>query len=198
MTDQVLIERFLSGDVGAFNTLVWRWAKPLYNFVYRYVGSAEAAREITKQTFIRAYTGLQRLKNRASFGTWLHQIALNLSRDELQKRRPILSLENLRENEGQTRTLPNELWDNPEQRPDAAAHNSHLGDVLRRALLSLPEEQRVVIIMKQYQGFKFSEIAEVLAQPLNTVKSRLYHGLVAMRRLLEQWGFSEEVVDHEL
>lgn len=198
MTDQALIERFLSGDVGAFNTLVWRWEKPIYNFVYRYVGSTEAAREVTQQTFVRAYTGLRRLKDTAKFATWLHQIAINLSRDELRKRRPFLSLEGMRMDQNEGEQVPAELWDNPQDRPDACAHHSHLSQVLHRALLSLPEEQRVVIIMKQYQGFKFTEIAEALAQPVNTVKSRLYHGLLTLRRLLEQWGYAEEVLGNDL
>lgn len=198
MTDQALIERFLSGDVGAFNTLVWRWEKPIYNFVYRYVGTTEAAREITQQTFVRAYASLRRLKDTRKFSTWLHQIALNLSRDELRRRRPLLSLEGMRKAEREDQQVPDQLWDDPQHRPDASAHNSHLADVLHRALLSLPEEQRVVIVMKQYQGLKFTEIADVLAQPVNTVKSRLYHGLLALRRLLEQWGYAEEVLSNDL
>ncbi|MCR4439581.1 MAG: sigma-70 family RNA polymerase sigma factor [bacterium] len=198
MDDQALIERFLAGDVAAFNTLVWRWEKPIYNFVFRYVGTAEAAKEVTQQTFIRAYTGLRRLKNTACFSTWLHQIALNLSRDELKRRRPLLSLDGEHCATEEGHSLPSELSDLPENRPDCVAHNSYLAAVLKRAVLSLPEEQRVVIIMKQYQGLKFREIADVLAQPVNTVKSRLYHGLVALRRILEEWGVAQEVLDHEM
>ncbi|MGQ9854318.1 MAG: RNA polymerase sigma factor [Candidatus Oleimicrobiaceae bacterium] len=197
MDDQALIERFLAGDVAAFNTLVWRWEKPIYNFAYRYVGTAEVAKEVTQQTFIRAYTGLRRLKNRARFSSWLHQIALNISRDELRRRRSLLSMEEVHE-EGAGHHLWAEPADDPRDRPEAVAHNSHLAEALKRALLSLPEEQRLVIIMKEYQGLKFREIAEVVAAPVNTVKSRLYHGLAALRSLLEQWGIAQEVVEDEL
>ncbi|MBC7188239.1 MAG: sigma-70 family RNA polymerase sigma factor [Calditrichaeota bacterium] len=198
MDDQTLIERFLAGDVAAFNTLVWRWEKPIYNFAYRYLGTAEAAKEVTQQTFIRAYTGLRRLKSTACFSTWLHQIALNLSRDELKRRRPSLSIDSEQRPTEDGHPLPAELPDLPEDRPDCVAHNSHLAAVLKRAVLSLPEEQRVVIIMKQYQGLKFREIADVLGQPVNTVKSRLYHGLLALRQILEEWGVAQEVLDHEM
>jgi RNA polymerase sigma-70 factor (ECF subfamily) len=198
MDDQSLIERFLSGDVAAFNTLVWRWEKPIYNFAYRYVGSSEVARDVTQQTFIRAYTSLGRLKNRAHFSTWLHQIALNLSRDELRRKRPMLSVEEVRSDGDDCQLLAAELADNPQHRPDATAHNSHLAEVLKRAILSLPEEQRLVIIMKHYQGLKFTEIAEVVAAPVNTVKARLYRGLTTLRHILERWGFAPEVLEHEL
>ena len=83
----------------------------------------------------------------------------------------------------------------PESRhPDASAHQRNLRDVLHRALQEIPEEQRVVVIMKEYQGLKFREIAEALELPINTVKSRVYYGLKALRKLFGEWNVTEEVV----
>ena len=86
----------------------------------------------------------------------------------------------------------------PDTYPDALAHESRVRTLLNRALQTIPEEQRVVIIMKEYQGLKFSEIAEALEVPLNTVKSRMYYGLNALRKVFDQWNINEEMVRYEL
>jgi RNA polymerase sigma-70 factor (ECF subfamily) len=199
MTDQALINKFLDGDVAAFNTLVWRWEKPIFNFAYRYVGGVETAKEATQQTFIRAYKNLHRLNDTARFSTWLHQITLNICRDELKRQKRIfVSVEGLQSDTESGSSLPRELWDTPGDRPDSNTHNAQLADILKRALRSLPEEQRVVVVMKQYQGLKFSEIADILKEPINTVKSRMYYGLSALRRILKEWDIDQEAIGYEV
>ena len=79
------------------------------------------------------------------------------------------------------------------QRADAVdTHKYELRDLLNRALQTLPEEQRVVVVLKEYEGLKFREIAEVLDAPLNTVKSRLYYGLKALRKTFNQWDIDRD------
>jgi len=99
MTDAELIQKFLDGNTEAFNTLVWRWEKNVYNFVLRYLGDREEAKDVCQQTFIRAYRKLRHLRTPEKFSTWLYQIALNICRDEIKRRRNhrTLSLERLHE-----------------------------------------------------------------------------------------------------
>jgi RNA polymerase sigma-70 factor (ECF subfamily) len=199
MTDQVLIERFLEGDVAAFNTIFWRWEKPICNFAYRYVGGLEMAKEVTQQTFIRAYKNLHRLRDSARFSSWLHQIALNICRDELKrKKRRHVSVEELESNNENGCMLPAELSDNPNDRPDSSTHKVQLADILKKALQEIPDEQRVVVIMKEYQGLKFNEIADILNEPINTVKSRMYYGLNALKNILTEWKINQEELSYEL
>ena len=82
--------------------------------------------------------------------------------------------------------------------PDTLAHEKSVRDLLNRALQNLPEEQRVVIIMKEYQGLKFTKIAETLKAPVNTVKSRMYYGLSALKKIFDRWHISEDMVRYEL
>lgn len=82
--------------------------------------------------------------------------------------------------------------------PDVVVHNRDLRDIFNRALQTIPEKQRVVIIMKEYQGLKFTEIAEVLQTSLNTVKSRMYYGLGALKNVLNQWNINEETLRNEM
>jgi len=201
MNDGALIKQFCEhGQVNAFNTLVWRWQKPIYNFVLRYLGDPEDAREITQQTFIKAHRNLPHLKDHARFSTWLYQIAVNLCRDEIKKRRrrKTYSLESMQENSDQQNARDLLPVADEGASPDNIVSRKELRDILARALQQIPEEQREVVIMKEYQGLKFTEIAEALGIPLNTAKSRMYYGLTALRKILTQWQFDQESFQYEM
>lgn len=179
-SEQQLVERAVGGDVAAFNDLVSQLEGPLYKFVYRYTGDAESARDVCQEAFIRAYTNLDRFRGQAKFSSWLYQIALNVCRSEFrkQKARPAESLED----EEQRAHLRLVHAGGPA--PDESAMRREHARALQGALAKLPEEQRTVIILKEYHGMKFREIAEILGTPESTVKSRLYHGFETLGRSL--------------
>ena len=199
MTDTQLINHILNGDHSRFNTLVWRWEKPLYNFILRYLGNKELARDVTQKVFIRVYKNLTKLRDPAKFSSWIYQIASNLCKDEVKKmsHRDFISLDLIQENnENEGYRLPDQLKEMESSLPDAKLNQKQVSSIIQKALQQLPEEQRVVILMKEYQGLKFREIA--LNQPLNTVKSRMYYGLNGLRKIFEQWQITEEVVNYEM
>ncbi len=179
-SDDQLVARTRDGDVTAFNDLVGRWEKPLYKFVYRYLGDAEEARDICQEAFVRAYTNLDRFRGQAKFSSWLYQIALNLARSEFRKRgsRPMVSLDE-QETESHLRLVADDGI-----KPDESAVHGERSRALKRALDQLPDKQREVVILKEYHGLKFREIAEMLDTPESTVKSRLYHGLDTLAQSL--------------
>ena len=199
MTDAVLIKQFLDGEIGAFNTLVWRWEKPIYHFVYRTIGDEDTTKDICQTTFIRTYKQLKRLRDHEKFSPWIYRIALNLCRDELKRRkkRHLLYYEDFGSNQDASNPVM-QLPDNETKTPEELIDHQELCDILKRAIMALPEEQRVVIVMKQYQGLKFTEIAEILKQPINTVKSRLYYGLRTLRKILVESKFNKEVLFNEV
>jgi RNA polymerase sigma-70 factor (ECF subfamily) len=199
MTDPELIAKFLDGDINAFNSLVWRWEKSLYNFVLRYLGDREAAKDVCQKTFIRVYQKVHGLRTPQRFSTWLYQIAVNICRDEIKSRRRqnLVSLENLQENRnGSKKTSVHPAAE--QSQPEARVNQRDLRELLARALLQVPAEQRVVIVMKEYQGLKFNEIAEILQTSVNTVKSRMYYGLSALRKVFKQWKIYEEMLKYEM
>jgi RNA polymerase sigma-70 factor (ECF subfamily) len=201
MTDTQLIAHILNGDHSRFNALVWRWEKPLYNFILRYLGNKELSRDVTQKVFIRVYKNLGKLRDSSRFSAWIYQIAANLCRDEIKKmsHRNFISLDLIQEkNENEGHRLPDELHESIDLSPEAKMNQKQIGSIVQKALQQLPEEQRVVIIMKEYQGLKFREIAEALNQPLNTIKSRMYYGLNGLRKIFEQWQITEEVLSYEL
>lgn len=180
LSDEQLVALTVKGDVSAFNEIVDRWESRLYNFVYRYIGDAEEAKDITQESFVRAYSHLEGFRGQSKFSSWLYQIALNLCRSKLrrQQARPTVSIDDREED--------NPLWALPDERaaPDEQTFEKERAVAVREALAQLPEAQRTVIILKEYNGLKFREIAEILDTPESTVKSRLYHGLENLARAL--------------
>jgi len=180
LSDEKLVALTVKGDVQAFNEIVARWEGRLYNFVYRYLGDAEEAKDITQESFVRAYSHLEGFRGQSKFSSWLYQIALNLCRSKLRRHQahPTVSIDDREED--------NPLWALPDEGESPAEHAETRERALavREALAQLPEAQRTVIILKEYNGLKFREIAEILDTPESTVKSRLYHGLESLAQAL--------------
>jgi RNA polymerase sigma-70 factor (ECF subfamily) len=190
MTDAKLVENFRKGDIESFNRLVERWQQRIHRFAYRYFASHDEAMEITQKTFIRVYKKLNTLDDAEKFAAWIYRIANNLCLDETKRagRRRSTSME----------TLPKHpVAEGLASNPDQQVQRSELGSILQLALNQLPPEQRIVVIMKEYEGLKFREIADILDEPENTVKSRLYYGLKKLRQLFEQWNIELEALRYE-
>ncbi len=183
-TDEGLVKRFLEGDQDSFNLLMWRWEKPLYQFIYRMVGDQEEARDICQESFLRAYRSLKGFRQKAKFSSWLYKIAINQCHTWGRKRNRarVISLSEIaRGDEYAPREEREGASNSP---PEASLQRRERELMVRQALNCLPEKQRLIIILKEYQGLKFSEIAQLLRRPESTVKSRLYAGLVALSAIL--------------
>jgi RNA polymerase sigma-70 factor (ECF subfamily) len=163
------------------------------------VGNEETAKDICQTTFIRTFRQLKKLRDPDKFSPWIYRIALNLCRDEFKKKknRHFLYLDDMSAN-NESSNSPMQFPDQDAKTPDELYNDQQMKDILKQALVALPEEQRVVIIMKQYQGLKFTEIAEILKQPVNTVKSRLYYGLRTLRKILVESKLNKEVLFNEM
>ena len=200
MEDGGLINQYLSGDIRAFNILVNNWDLKIYNFTFKVLGRREDAKDVTQQTFIKVYKNLRKLKNPDKFSPWIYQIAMNICRDQMrkEKRTPSTSIHGkIRTSNGDEMELADFLSDDSASAEDSL-YQGELVEIIRRGLNMIPVEQRTVIIMKEYQGLKFREIAEILHAPLNTIKSRMYYGLTALRKALADLEIDKEVFHYEL
>jgi RNA polymerase sigma-70 factor (ECF subfamily) len=182
-TDEELVARATAGDLEAFNQLVTRWERPIYALAYRTLGREEDARDVVQEAFLRAYRGLRGFKGQAKFSSWLYRITLNLCRDWIRRERraPVVQVP-----EG---TDPMDLADThaaPAESVEDLVARREMSAAVARAMAELPEEQRTAIMLKEYQGLTFQEIADLLECPLSTVKTRLYQGLSVLRRRLER------------
>lgn len=182
-SDEELVEACVAGDRSAFDLLVGRWERKIHGAVYRVLGSEDEARDLTQETFLRAFRGLRAFKREARFSSWLYQIAINLCRDRIRRRRGrrLVSLDELDEaGSGPLSPSPPSALDLVEARDTCRA--------VAAAIADLPVEQREVIVLKEYQGLTFPEIAEALDVPVSTIKTRLYRGLGQLRERLERRG----------
>jgi RNA polymerase sigma-70 factor (ECF subfamily) len=185
-SDEELVQACQAGESSAFDVLVARWEDRIRGAAYRFLGSEEEARDVAQEAFLKAYRGIGGFKGEARFSSWLYQIATNLCRDRLRRRktRATVSLEEL----GEAGTEMAETHPGAHER----LLQQDLARAVRRAIHALPEEQREVLILKEYEGLTFLEIAQALDAPVSTVKTRLYRGLGQLRIRLERDGVGAE------
>ena len=181
-TDEELVARSIRGDNDSFNELILRWERPIFALAYRTIGREEDARDVCQETFLRAFRALPSFRGQSKFSSWLYRIALNLCRDWMRRERrtPVVQApEDIDLMELAAAAEPAESIEDLVARKD-------LTRAVERAMAKLPEEQRTAIVLKEYHGLTFQEIAELVGCPLSTVKTRLYQGLTVLRRELSK------------
>jgi RNA polymerase sigma-70 factor (ECF subfamily) len=186
-SDEDLVLALQAGDTDSLGVLVARWERPLFRFAYRLLERREDARDICQETFLRILKKSDRFQEGARFSTWMYQIALNLCRDHRRKKRRwgILVTE---ERNASSETAPEiERFPSPDDPSEAVARRERRAAVVR-ALDRIPSEQREVLVLKEFEGLKFREIADILGCPESTVKSRMYYGLSGLKTTLAQEG----------
>ena len=166
--DRDLIAQARRGHVEAYNVLITRWEKRVFNYLYRLVGQREDALDLSQDVFLKAYQNLKKLDDSAKFAGWLFRIAHNEAYSLLRKNRPETEIvAELKTSEASDRLYPVEL-----------------NLTVARALERLSPDQREAVLLKVYQGFKFEEMAEILGCPVSTIKSRLYTALDLLKQTL--------------
>lgn len=182
-SDEELVAAATAGDLESFNQLVARWERPIYALAFRTLGREEDARDVVQEAFLRAFRGLRGFKGQAKFSSWLYRITLNLCRDWIRRERraPIVATP--------AGTDPNTFADEqvaPNVSVEELVGRRQMSEAVAQAMAELPDEQRTAILLKEYHGLTFQEIADTLQCPLSTVKTRLYQGLSVLRRRLER------------
>ncbi len=161
--DADLIIQTGKGDVEAYNLLISRWEKRVFNYLLRIVGNREDAFDLSQDVFLKAYQNIRKLDDTSRFGAWLFRIAHNEAYSMFRKKKP--------------EVLESEL---PE-RATGHAFPIEMSLAVTAALERLSLAQKEIVLLKIYQGFKFEEIAEILSTPISTVKSRLYTALDVLK-----------------
>jgi RNA polymerase sigma-70 factor (ECF subfamily) len=182
-TDEIIVERALTGDAEAFGEIVRRWERRIFALTYGMLGREEDARDATQETFLAAFRNLRGFRGEAKVSSWLHRIAVNqcISRQRRSKVRSESAFEDAEETNARSFATP--LSYSParvvEGRQETAA--------VRRAINSLPIELRQVVVMKEFEELTFREISEALDLPLSTVKSRLYTAMKQLQMRLQKF-----------
>lgn len=199
MHSDTLIERARSGDRIAQGKLVQLWYKRIYNYSYKFFLDHDLAMEASQKTFISMCRNIEALQDVMRFKSWLYKIAVNCCREEARRTKGAraVSLDQVIHLDSEE----SPRWEKTVRRqedPERQFQQQELSDMLQQCLMELSTEQREVVIMKEFEGLKFREIAEALNLSENTVKSRMYYGLDALKRILEKRNITKETISYEL
>jgi RNA polymerase sigma-70 factor (ECF subfamily) len=187
--DEVLMQAYRAGDVRAFERLVARHEKPVWNFIRRFVSDAATAEDLLQEVFLRVVKSADEWRGTAKFSTWLYTIARNLTVDQARRavHRNAASLDAERAIGESTSTLHDRI-PSPDRRADELAADRETKRRIDEAVATLPADQREVFLMREVMEMPFAEIAAAVGASEPTVKSRMRYALEKLRAALVELG----------
>lgn len=185
-TDRQLVERVKRGDKRAFDLLVMKYQHKILGLVSRYLRDQDEVVDVTQEAFIKAYRALPRFRGESAFYTWLYRIAINTAKNHLvsKSRRPPDTDLDIDAGEFQDSSAVLRDIENPENR----LATDQLEAVVYGAIGDLPEELRVAVTLREFEGLSYEEIAEVMDCPVGTVRSRIFRAREAIEKKIESIG----------
>jgi len=194
--ERAVIDRVLSGETEAFELLVLGSQRKIYNLCLRMTGNPEDANDLTQDSFLKAYQNLASFKGESGFSLWLYRLASNACIDHLRReKRRVKSSLTVQDESGETVEL--EL---PDERftPEGELERRQVIESVEAGLLTLTEEHRQILVLREINGLSYEEIADILDISAGTVKSRISRARVILRKfLLDQGNFSESYASKE-
>lgn len=180
--EAVLLKKIKEGDIASFELLIAEYQVYAYNIAYRMLGNTEDAKDITQEALIKVYKSISKFKETSNFSTWLYRIVMNTCKDELKKRKEVtLSLD--KEIETQDGTLSIEIGDE-RLNPSKILERNEVSHLVQEAINTLPDSNRMVIVLRDIQGLSYEEISQVIKEPIGTVKSRINRGRGMLKKIL--------------
>lgn len=185
--EKYLLEKSKNGDVEAFEYLVNKYQKKVFNIALRMMGNYDDAGELAQEAFIKIFKSIKSFKEESTLSTWIYRIATNVCLDEMRKRKKrwILSLdEEIQAEDGE---IQRQVEDHAPT-PDIIAEINDTKSVINKAIEKLPEDYRTVIVLRDLQGFSYEEIAKIIDKPDGTVKSRINRARKELKEILLKNG----------
>ena len=173
LSEADLVAACLEGRRGAFDLIVERHRRPVYQICYRFMGNHEDASDLSQEVFLRAFRGLKNFKGGSALGTWLHRIAVNTCLNRLALKTP--------------RTEPIDDAQHIDMRTESASDRllrDERAAKVRAAVARLPKKQRAALILRTYQELSHQEVAEVLGTSVGAAKANVFHALQNLKKLL--------------
>ncbi|MCM3880710.1 MAG: sigma-70 family RNA polymerase sigma factor [Vicinamibacterales bacterium] len=173
LDEPALVALCLSGRREAFDVIVEKHRRAVYQLCYRFVGNHEDASDLAQDAFIRAFRGLERFRGQSALGTWLYRIAVNVCLNRVSAKQP--------------QTEPLDVRPHIDQRaihPDSELLRGERAEQVRAAIAQLPKKQRATVILRVYHELSHEEIAGVLGSSVGAVKANFFHALGNLKKLL--------------
>jgi RNA polymerase sigma-70 factor, ECF subfamily len=177
LSDTTLVELSLTGRTEAFDQIVERHRRHVYQLCYRFVGNHEDASDLAQDVFVRAFRGLKGFRGHSSLGTWLYRIGVNVCLNRVKTKTPIMEPLD-----------PRQHVDRSESPADRLLTHERAARV-RAAIARLPRKQRATLVLRMYHQLSHQEIADVLGSSVGAVKANFFHALGALKKQLVGRGF---------
>lgn len=185
-TDQQLVERVQRGDKRAFDILALKYQHKIVGLVSRYIRDSDEVMDVTQEAFIKAYRALPRFRGDSAFYTWLYRIAINTAKNHLVSRSRRPPDTDIDVSDGEFQTDSAVLRDVAS--PEATIATQELEKVIFKAIEDLPEELKVAVTLREFEGLSYEEIAEVMECPVGTVRSRIFRAREAIEKSIAGIG----------
>ena len=175
MQEKEWILQAQKGDGDAFCALIGKYENKIYNIAYKFMQNSFDAQDAAQDAIIKMYGSIRKFSFQSAFSTWMYRVVANTCLDALRRRKPSVPMEEY-----------TDLAVSREGNPDEQAENSELGRGIRMAVQELSEKYRMVLVLKDMEGLKYEEVAEILSITPGTVKSRLFRAREKLRKVLEE------------
>ncbi|RPG51416.1 MAG: RNA polymerase sigma factor RpoE [Gammaproteobacteria bacterium TMED1] len=178
--DKELVERVRRGDKRAFDLLILKYQHKIISIVGRYLGDRNDVQDVSQETFIKAYRAIPNFRGESAFYTWLYRIAINTAKNHLvskSRRPPNIDIDI---DDGEFQDSSAVLRDN--ESPQASLATKQMEEVIFRAIENLPEELRVAVTLREFEGLSYEEIARIMDCPVGTVRSRIFRAREAIEQ----------------
>lgn len=182
--DKILIQRCKEGDLDSFNELVARYEKRVFNFAYRMAGNWDDANDVAQEAFIRVFNSIGTFRGDANFATWLYRIVTNVYLDERKRAKAHMQTSLEEYIELDENSVARQIEDDGPT-PEESVEGKERNQLLQKAIESLPEYQRMMVILYHTQCKSYEEIAQIMNLPIGTVKSRLNRARLALKEKLD-------------
>ncbi|MDQ2085267.1 sigma-70 family RNA polymerase sigma factor [Herbivorax sp. ANBcel31] len=193
MSEKELIEQAKSGSIEAFEQLIEKCQKKVFNIAFKMMGNYEDASELAQEAFIKAYKSIKKFKGDSLFSTWIYRITTNVCLDELRKRKnkKVISLDEYIKYDGEE--IKRQVKDESPG-PEKVFEKREIKNIMKKCIDSLPIEYKTVVVLRDIQGFSYEEIAKIIKCPEGTVKSRINRARKALKDILKN---NKELLNEE-
>jgi len=185
MDDAELFLKFKGGDKSTFCQLVEKYQDSVINTCYRFLRNKEEAEEVAQEVFLKVYLSANSYQPKAKFSTWLFKIVVNLCLNKLRDKKKYSSLKI--DNPFYKNQMENDIPALTESQPDKSYEHKEMKGIIKDAIDSLPENQRVAIILNKYEGFSYQEMAKILDCSVSSIESRLFRAKENLKKKLEPY-----------
>jgi RNA polymerase sigma-70 factor (ECF subfamily) len=176
LDERALVQACLAGQTTAFDLIVERHRRPVYQLCYRFVGNHEDASDLSQDVFLRAFRGLRSFRGQSSLSTWLYRIAVNVCLNRVSSKAPLGKL-----------TEPIDERQFVDEREESASDRllrRERGERVRQAIAQLPRKQRLTLVLRMFHEMSHQEIADVLGSSVGAVKANFFHAMGNLKRIL--------------